>query len=434
MDKEKEIKLRDYYKSIPDQQLLDFLSDDENNFEEGAYALLIEEANRRGLEDKLNAIKAEKEESKRDKEEPAYTFVKVFSTPNLGDISIIKSLLESEKIEYFIKGENFGIIYGPADGLSSADVMVREDQVEEAGVLLKDFISPIPLEKGNREVCSEAPVISKPKPFFKINIILVLIGLCIFIGFVTIRNYSARTIFNQGCLHIRNGQYDDAIEDFSKVIKINHKFAAAYVNRGLAYQLNGNLLQAVLDFSEAIKIMPNHAKAYYWRGNVYSHKENYGQAIADYNKTIELEPNYAEAYGGRAYAYYKKGDYDQAISDDNMAIELKLDNALVYASVYNTRGFVYFLKGNFNQAISDYAKAIEFNPRLAFAYYNRGLAYYCTEQYDGALKDYTEAIKLGPDKESYDEFLKYVPEKKFTDVKNIREEILKLFKKKITVE
>jgi hypothetical protein len=77
-----------------------------------------------------------------DKEPSEYKLVRIFSTPKQGEIALIKSLLDGENIPYYIKGENFGIIYGPADGLSTMDLMVREDRAEDATELLKDFIKP----------------------------------------------------------------------------------------------------------------------------------------------------------------------------------------------------------------------------------------------------------------------------------------------------
>ena len=427
MDKEKETRLRNFYKEIPEQQLLDMLSEDEKDFEDGVYALLVEEAKRRGLEDKLNEIKINKEQQIADDKQPTYKFQKIFTTPKIEEISIIKSILDSEKIPYYIRGENFGTLYGPADGLSSVDIMIREDYADDAKDLLKDFISPTPSKEKDEQLYNVEPIVSTTRPFIKITIISVLIVLFIIIGFITIRNYSARTVFNKGYWYAKEGKYDEAIAEFSKAIKIKPDLAAAYMNRGAAYQQKGNFYQAVLDFSDAIKIVPRYAKAYSWRGYVYSRKENYDLAITDYNKAIELNPNDANAYVNRGRAYYKKGNYDQAISDCIRAIELKPN----YASAYNDRGYFYLLKGNFAQAISDCTKAIEFNPKLDLAFYNRGLAYYYTEQYEKSLADYAEAIKLKPDKESYKEFIEHVPEKRSSDIKNIREKILNLFKEKI---
>jgi hypothetical protein len=148
MDQGKKTGLRKYYKEVPEQQLLDMLLEDEKSYEDGAYALLVEEAKRRSLEDKLNEIKIRKEEIAAEKEKiekerhPEYRFLRVYTTPSIGEIAVIKSLLDGQKIPYYIKGENFGTLYGPADGLTSVDVMVREDFAEDARELLKDFIKP----------------------------------------------------------------------------------------------------------------------------------------------------------------------------------------------------------------------------------------------------------------------------------------------------
>ena len=71
-----------------------------------------------------------------------YKFITVFSTPKLAEITVIKSILDAQNITYHIKGENFGTLCGAADGLSSMDIMVREDFFSEANELLKDFINP----------------------------------------------------------------------------------------------------------------------------------------------------------------------------------------------------------------------------------------------------------------------------------------------------
>lgn len=78
-----------------------------------------------------------------DKKQPEYKFLKLYSTSEQGELAFIKSILDGQKIPYYIKGENFGSLYGPLLGkFSTTDVMVREDYVQEAKELLKDFIPP----------------------------------------------------------------------------------------------------------------------------------------------------------------------------------------------------------------------------------------------------------------------------------------------------
>jgi len=62
-------------------------------------------------------------------------FVEILATYNPADVVFLKSLLESEGIQYFFKGEHFMYMRPLADPVR---LMVRQDQVEEAVELVKD--------------------------------------------------------------------------------------------------------------------------------------------------------------------------------------------------------------------------------------------------------------------------------------------------------
>ena len=85
--------------------------------------------------------------------------------------------------------------------------------------------------------------------------------------------------------------YDKAIEDFNKAIKLDSSLAVAYNNRGSAYSLIKNYNKAIEDFSKAIKLNPDKLwLIYYSRGNTYNFLESYEKAIEDWEKAIELNP------------------------------------------------------------------------------------------------------------------------------------------------
>jgi len=68
---------------------------------------------------------------------PEYVeFKPVLSTYNFGDIAFIKSILDSENINYYFKGENF---HFASPAVQPAILMVQEDQVKDAISLLKDI-------------------------------------------------------------------------------------------------------------------------------------------------------------------------------------------------------------------------------------------------------------------------------------------------------
>ena len=63
-------------------------------------------------------------------------YVQVLATHNAADISFIKSILDGEKIDYFLKGELFNQLEPP---VQPAILMVRKEHVETANDLLRDL-------------------------------------------------------------------------------------------------------------------------------------------------------------------------------------------------------------------------------------------------------------------------------------------------------
>jgi tetratricopeptide (TPR) repeat protein len=177
--------------------------------------------------------------------------------------------------------------------------------------------------------------------------------------------------YSRGVAHNGLGNYNQAIEDYSRAIAISPGTAEGYYNRGIAYKNLGNYKQAIEDYGRAIEINPRLAMANYNRSIVYYGLGNYKQAIEDLNRTIEINPRFAEAYNNRGNAYNGLGNHKQAIEDLNRAIEINPG----YAEAYINRSNSYNDLGNHKQAIEDLNRAIEINPRFAEAYLNRGVTY-----------------------------------------------------------
>ena len=75
-----------------------------------------------------------------------------------------------------------------------------------------------------------------------------------------------------------------------------------YFDKGVEYGKNGDYQLAIDNFTRAIRIDPDYADAYYNRGNLYNALGNYEDAIADYTRAIRIDPDYANAYRNRGIA------------------------------------------------------------------------------------------------------------------------------------
>ena len=198
---------------------------------------------------------------------------------------------------------------------------------------------------------------------------------------------------NRGEVYLREGKFDEAIDDFNTAIEIQLKLVAAYNNRGLAYGRKGENDLAINDFNTAIKLQPEFAEAYNNRGNVYDDKDDFEKAIADFNTAIALKPDFVEAYVNRGVAYGKRDRFDEAIS--NFIDAIKINE--YHAEAYYNLGNVYLLTGAFEKAIVNYDMSLELDPDDAMSYCHRGLAQLNRREWDRAKADLTAAKDKGID-------------------------------------
>ncbi|MFQ5933127.1 MAG: tetratricopeptide repeat protein [Dehalococcoidia bacterium] len=98
--------------------------------------------------------------------------------------------------------------------------------------------------------------------------------------------------------------------------------AEEYVTRGLDFADQGDFQNAILDFTEALRLAPEFYQAYYNRGITYNKLKQYQQAIDDFTRALELNPSYAAAYANRAFSYTILGIDAQALEDVERAVEL----------------------------------------------------------------------------------------------------------------
>ena len=162
---------------------------------------------------------------------------------------------------------------------------------------------------------------------------LLLILLCVpLIGV----GQTAEEYFDKAYDYEKNGEYQLAIDNYTKCLRVDPDYADAYYNRGLAYGKGlYNLEDAISDFTRAIRIDPDYTNAYYNRGFAYDELGNYEDAIADYTRAIRIDPDYADAYYNRGTVYGRYlGNYEDAIADFTRAIRIDPD----YANAYANRG------------------------------------------------------------------------------------------------
>jgi serine/threonine protein kinase len=203
----------------------------------------------------------------------------------------------------------------------------------------------------------------------------------------------AQAYNKRGLAQVSTRNYEQAIIDYTRAIKLDPQYAEAYNNRSTAHLLMGNYGQAVVDCSRAIDLAPDFVAAYVNRGIAYTGLRNYDEALADYAKALELDPNNVYAYYNRGNSYVWMGQTGEAVAHYSQAISLNPE----FVAAYVNRGVCYNELRNYNLALADFNKAIELNPDYVHAYYNRANLQREFRRYDEAIADYTKVAELNPE-------------------------------------
>jgi tetratricopeptide (TPR) repeat protein len=230
----------------------------------------------------------------------------------------------------------------------------------------------------------------------------------------------------RGAAYIVRGDYDRAIADLNKAIRLNPKDPEAFTTRGDAYARKAGVARVVRDL-QGFRV----GARYVGRS---SQKRLYTLAIADYDNALRLDGGFMAALHGRELARLGSGEKNRVEGDlllGGLAMHLHRSQSpflmrqlalLLESEMYTRRAterfapldkairenpndpqlfldrawaFVNFGKPDF--AIADYTQAIAIDPNNARAYVQRAEVFLDRDEYDRAIADCNEAVRLKPD-------------------------------------
>ena len=110
---------------------------------------------------------------------------------------------------------------------------------------------------------------------------------------------SHRDYYNQGVARLEKGEFDAAISDLTKAIKMRPRFALAHFYRGRAYFRKGEHDKSLSDLTEAIELDPALAVAYSERGVIHFIRKEYDKVWENIHKHeslgLQADPEYLKA-------------------------------------------------------------------------------------------------------------------------------------------
>ncbi|CAF1260068.1 unnamed protein product [Adineta steineri] len=237
--------------------------------------------------------------------------------------------------------------------------------------------------------------------------------------------------YNQlGIIHWKQGDYDQAIEYYEKVLEIREKtlplnhpsLVTSYNDIGNVYTYVGAYSKALSVYEKALEINektlpsnhPDSASSYNNIGRMHNSMGEYAKAVSSHEKALEIRekilplnhPDLATSYSNIGLVYDNMGEYSKALSFNEKALEIKQktlpSNHPDLATSYNNIGLVYDHMGEYSKALSFYEKALEIREKihplnhseLATLYNNIGSAYDHMEEYSKALLFYEKDLEI----------------------------------------
>uniref|UniRef100_A0A8C0GHW0 Tetratricopeptide repeat domain 6 n=1 Tax=Chelonoidis abingdonii TaxID=106734 RepID=A0A8C0GHW0_CHEAB len=199
------------------------------------------------------------------------------------------------------------------------------------------------------------------------------------------------------CYH-RLEQYEEAVNSFTQVLKLDPFSLDAYVARGNSYMEYGHEVgntQAQKDFLKALHLNPKCVKARICLGYNLQAFGKFQKAWNQFTVAIDIDPKCHIAYDGRAVISLQMGDTFAAFQDTNAALKFTTT-----AQLLTNRGVINQFMGYLNCAMKDYQQAISINPGYALAYFNAANIYFHHRQFSQANSYYSKALQLDPRNES----------------------------------
>ena len=217
--------------------------------------------------------------------------------------------------------------------------------------------------------------------------------------------YKGKTYFNRE-------EYNQAILELQRAVKIDQDFKGAYHYLGKTYFKLGYLKAAEKEAREALRVDSTYERASELLGEIkQKHKEQgdehrnrkaYSEAVKSYQQAISIDDKYKDAYFNLGFVYWNLKEYSKAISAYQKTINIDERDQVAH----NNLSIVYRYIGEFAKALTSLKRAIEIKPDYHNAYFNRARTYFKMENLHDASEAILMAFKLDANEQNTLKLLK----------------------------
>ena len=196
--------------------------------------------------------------------------------------------------------------------------------------------------------------------------------LSLIFAFITLISFSSYSIFaesdqqvnelfKKGINSVKDGEFNDALLYFEKVLEIDPNHLDALSNKGGMLLQLGRYDEALTHLDIVLEIEPNHIGALSNKGAVLIKLERYEEAIPYLDRVFDINPNHTYALNLKGQALAKLERYEEALLYMDKLLEINPDHVVALGSKMQ----VMIRLGNMEEANQYFQRILEIQPRFA---------------------------------------------------------------------
>ncbi len=136
------------------------------------------------------------------------------------------------------------------------------------------------------------------------------------------KNVEAISIKNAGDTYLKSNKYNEAIQQYTKALKIVPDLKSAIANLGVAYQKTGNYNKAIISFNYLLTLNPEFpGVVYYNLGEIFEKMEQPEKALESYLLAADTSAFPEKSYQKAGHIYMGQREWNNAIINFKLAID-----------------------------------------------------------------------------------------------------------------
>jgi tetratricopeptide (TPR) repeat protein len=201
---------------------------------------------------------------------------------------------------------------------------------------------------------------------------------------------SAKKFFKAGNEYAQLGNYEMAIEQYTKSIDLDGKFTKAILARAESYEQLSDYKNAAEDYQSFCEISPKEYINGIKAASLFIKVNEYNKSLTAIAMVEPYAPETTEIPSIKAKCYYALEDYSAALEAANKAVRLNGS-----AENFYLRGLINAEIENYNSAELDFKKSVDLKPDFVEAIVQQAFMQYKQNKQDEALLSLSNAIEKG---------------------------------------